>query len=67
MFHRQGHITTRLIPDLCYDSKESYSSASPETTWNGIIALDAHKAAVEQMSKPKYSRAQDTSEFLMSY
>lgn len=34
IFHRQGRITTRLIPDSCYDSNESYGSASPETTWN---------------------------------
>lgn len=34
IFHRQGHIMTRLIPDSCYDSNEMYSSASPETTWN---------------------------------
>lgn len=34
IFHRQGSITTRLIPDSCYDSNESYGSASPETTWN---------------------------------
>lgn len=33
----------------------------------GVNALDAGKPAVEQMSTPKYSKAEDTFEFLVCY